>query len=269
MRDQPLFPYAGARPLQEYFQGQNDTGGGTTGTSNLTNPPTSMPNGVIVPGYDNYWGGAEFQYCLFSTTVAAWAAVTIKPALANNRFGFVASAVANTANQSRPVGIAIQQMAAGQYGWAVVSGHRPVLCGASIATDTPLGITGAGQLGASSAGKEIENLVTVLPATTTVVKANAYVQSGSPIIQCTGNNTIDGWFVGVALAGTGIPANAVIQNIDADGRRVFMSTGPGVAGAALNATATGGVSVTGTYNDGTNFYNTVQFSRPFVQGRIT
>lgn len=269
MRDQPLFPYAGARPLQEYYQGQNDTGGGVTGTSNLTNPPTFMPNGAIIPGYDNYWGGAEFEYCLFSSTVAAWAPVTIKPALANNRLGFVASAIANTANQSRPVGIAIQQMATGQYGWVAISGHRPVLCGANVATDTPLGITGAGQLGASSAGKEIENLVTVLPSTTTVVKANAYVQSGSSIIQCTGNNTIDGWFVGVALSGTGIPANAVIQNIDPDGRRVFMSTGPGVAGAALNATATGGVSVTGTYNDGTNFYNTVQFSRPFAQGRIT
>jgi hypothetical protein len=268
MRDQPLFPYAGARPLQEYFLGANDTGGGTTGTSNLTNPPTSMPNGAIIPGFDNYWGGAEFQYCLFSTTVAAWAPVTIKPALANGRFGFVASAIANTANQSRPVGIAIQQMAAGQYGWAAVSGHRPVLCGANVATDTPLGITGAGQLGASSAGKEIENLVTVLPSTTTVVK-NALVLAGSPIIQFTGNNTIDGVFIGCALSGTGIPANAVVQTIDPDGRRIGMSTGPGVAGAALNATASGGVAVTATYNDGTNFYNTVQFSRPFAQGRIT
>jgi hypothetical protein len=269
MRYGPLFPYAGARPLQEYFVGANDTGGGVTGTSNLTNPPTFMPNGVIVPGFDNYWGGVEFQYCLFNSTVAVWAPVTIKPALANGRFGFVASAVANTANQSRPVGFAVQQMASGQYGWVAISGLVPALSTASVAADASLGITGAGTLGASSAGKEIENLVGVLPATTTVVKANAYVQAGSPIIQCTGNNTIDGWFVGVALSGTGIPANAVIQNIDPDGRRVFMSTGPGVAGAALNATATGGVSVTGTYNDGTNFYNVVQANRPFVQGRIT
>lgn len=269
MRYGPLFPYAGARPLQEYVQGANDTGGGVTGTSNLTNPPTSMPNGVIVPGFDNYWGGVEFQYCLFSSTVAAWAPVTIKPALANGRFGFVAAAIANTANQARPVGFAIQQMAAGQYGWVAVSGLVPALSTASVAADAAIGITGAGTLGATSAGKEIENCVVVLPATTTVVKANASVQSGSPIIQCTGNNTIDGWFVGVALSGTGIPANAVVQNIDPDGRRVYMSTGPGVAGAALNATASGGVSVTGTYNDGTNFYNIVQCSRPFSQGRIT
>lgn len=269
MRYGPLFPYAGARPLQEYFQGANDTGGGVTGTSNMTNPPTFMPNGVIVAGYDNYWGGVEFQYCLFSTTVAAWAPCTVKPALANGRFGFVASAIANTANQARPVGIAIAQMAAGQYGWLAVSGLVPVLSTASVAADAALGITGAGTLGATGAGKEIENLVGVLPATTTVVKANASVTSGSPIITFTGNNTIDGVFIGCALSGTGIPANAVVQTIDPDGRRCTMSTGPGVAGAALNATASGGVSVTATYNDGTNFYNIVQCNRPYSQGRIT
>lgn len=271
MRYGPLFPYAGARPLQEYFLGANDTaspafGAGYNGPGAA---PQSMPNGVIVPGYDNYWGGVEFQYCLFSTTVPPWTPVTIKPALANGKFGFVAAAVANSANQSRPLGIAIAAMAAGQYGWVAISGLVPVLSGASIATDTPLGITAAGQLGASSAGKEIENLINVLPATTTVVKANATLLSGSPIIQFTGNNTIDGLFIGCALSGTGIPANAVVQTIDPDGRRVTMSTGPGVAGAVLNATQSGGVSVTGTYNDATNFYNVVQLNRPFVQGRIT
>jgi hypothetical protein len=98
-------------------------------------------------------------------------------------------------------------------------------------------------LGATSAGKEISNMVGVLPATTTVAKS-CLVTSGSPIILITGNNTVDGWFIGTALSGTGIPANAVVQTIDPDGRRVSMSTGPGVAGAALNATASGGVSLT-------------------------
>lgn len=278
MRYGPLFPYAGARPLQEYFQGVNDVGGGGSGVtaSGYLGPgsiSTFMPSGVIVPGFDNYWGGVEFLYCYFGTTVAAWAPVTIKPSNAvtnfTNKFVFTAAAVANTANQARSLGVAIQQMASGQFGWVAVSGLVPVLSGASVAADATLGITGAGQLGATSAGKEIQNLVGVLPATTTVVKANATVLSGSPIIQLTGNNTVDGWFVGVALSGTGIPANAVVQNIDPDGRRITMSTGPGVAGAALNATASGGVSITGTYNDGTNFYNVVMCDRPNCQGRIT
>ena len=278
MRYGPLFPYAGARPLQEYFLGANDVGGAATGVtaSGYQGPgsiTTFMPSGVIVPGFDNYWGGVEFMYCYFGTAVPPWTPVTIKPsnAVANftNKFVFTAAAVANTANQSRPVGIAIANQPIGSFGWVAVSGLCPVLSGASIAADTPLGITAAGQLGASSAGKEIENLIGVLPATTTVVKANATVLSGSPIIQFTGNNTIDGLFIGCALSGTGIPANAVVQTIDPDGRRITMSTGPGVAGAALNATQSGGISVTATYNDGTNFYNIVQLNRPFCQGRIT
>lgn len=271
MRYGPLFPYAGARPLQEYFLAANDVGSPDFGAgyNGPGSVPPAMPNGCIVPGYDNYWGGVEFQYVQAQTTIAPWTPCTILPALVGGRFQFVASAVANTANQSRPLGIAIAAMAAGQYGWVAVSGLVPVLSTASVAANTSLGITGAGTLGASSAGKEIENLIGVLPATTTVVKNNATLVSGSPIIQFTGNNTIDGLFIGCALSGTGIPANAVVQSIDPDGRRVTMSTGPGVAGATLNATASGGVAITGTYNDGTNFYNIVQLNRPFCQGRIT
>lgn len=276
MRYGPLFPYVGARPLQEYFLGTNDQGGGDTGISvpsQLTNTPTFMPNGAIIPGYDNYWGGVEFQYCYFATLTPPWTPVTILPTNAvsgfTQRFLFGATAIANTANQSRPMGIAITTQPAGSFGWVAVTGLVPALSNASIAANTSIGINTTGVLGASSAGKEIENAIVVQPATTTVVKNNATTLSGSPIIQFTGNNTIDGVFIGAALSGVGIPANAVVQNIDPDGRRIFMSTGPGVAGSALNATASGGVAITATYNDGTNFYNILQINRPFCQGRIT
>ena len=68
-----------------------------------------------------------------------------------------------------------------------------------------------------------------------------------------------------------IPAGAVVGALDADGRRFTMVAGPGVtaASALANATATGGITLTGTYNDGTNYYNILQLNRPFVQGRIT
>ena len=276
MRYGYVFPYAGARPLQEYFQGVNDQGGGTTGISvpsQLTNTPTYMPSGVIVAGFDNYWGGVEFQYCYFATLVPPWTPVTITPsnlvAGFTQRFLFTAAAVANTANQSRPMGVTIQNQPIGSFGWVAVSGLVPGVSNASLAANVSVGINAAGQLGASSAGKEIENAVVILPATTTVVKPNATVVANSPIVQFTGNNTIDGLFIGCALSGVGIPANAVVQNIDPDGRRVFMSTGPGVAGASLNATASGGISVTATYNDSVNFYNILQLNRPSCQGRIT
>jgi hypothetical protein len=272
MRYGPLFPYAGARPLQEYFLGANDLGAPTGyRAADYTGPggaPTFMPNGVIVPGYDNYWGGVEFQYCYFQSTLGPWAPVTIKPAIVNSRYQFVASAVANTANQARPIGLTVAATATGQWGWVAVSGLIPALCTASVAADATLGITGAGTLGATSAGKEISNMVSVLPATTTVTKT-VLVTAGSPVVRCTGNNTIDGLFIGVAVSGTGIPANAVVQTIDPNGFQFTMSTGPGVAGSALNATLTGGITLTGTYNDGTNFYNVVQANRPNCQGRIT
>lgn len=270
MRYIPATPYAGARPLQEYFLGSNDTaapgyGAGYTGPGGA---PTSMPNGLIIAGFDNYWGGVEFLYAQFNSTVAPWAPVAFTPALVNARYAFVASAVANTANQARPIGFAIAPMAAGQWGWAAVSGFTPVLSTATVAANTPMGITGAGTLGATSAGKEIENLVSILPATTTITK-NVALTSGQPFIQVTGNNSIDGLFIGAAVTGTGIPASSVVQTLDADGRRFTISTGPGVAGAVALPTQSGGIVLTATYNDGTNFYNIAQYDRPFAQGRIT
>jgi hypothetical protein len=270
MRYGPAFPYAGARPLQEYYLGANDTaaqgfGAGYTGPGG---PPTSMPNGLIVPGFDNYWGGVEFLYAAFTGAVSCWAAVSLAPALVNARYAFVASALANTANQARSVAFNIAPQAAGQWGWVAVSGFTPVLSTATIAANTPMGITGAGTLGASSAGKEIENLNSILPATTTVAK-NASVVSGQPFVQITGNNTIDGLFLGCAVSGTGIPAGAVVATLDPDGRRFTMSAGPGLGGAQVTPTQSGGIVLTGTYNDGTNFYNIAQYDRPFAQGRIT
>lgn len=274
MRYGPLLPYAGARPLQEYFLGANDLGSpdfgaGYNGPGSI---PPAFPPGAILPGYDNYWGGVEFQYCYFNSAVAPWTPVTIAPAnnLVTGHFVFVASAVANTANQSRPLGVAIALQAAGQYGWVAVSGLVPVLSTASVSAAASLGITGAGTLGATSAGKEIENMVGVLPATTTLTK-NVTTISGSSVVLVTGNNTIDGLFIGAAVSGTGIPAGAVVGLLDPDGRRFTMYAGPGVsAGSALaTATASGGITLTATYNDGTNFYNIVQANRPFCQGRIT
>ncbi|HEY6022771.1 MAG TPA: hypothetical protein VIV34_01185, partial [Pseudolabrys sp.] len=65
--------------------------------------------------------------------------------------------------------------------------------------------------------------------------------------------------VGMAVTGTGIPASTTISAINPD-NTVVMSA---------NATATGSVSVTGTYNDGTNFWNVLVVDRPLAQGAIT
>jgi hypothetical protein len=271
MRYGALFPYAGGRPLQEYFLSANDIGGGVTGMTAFAGPgsaPNFMPAGVIVPGYDNYWGGVEFMYVQANGAIPVWQLVQIIPAVVSGRIQFQATVLANAANQVRPVGVAIQTMAATQFGWVAVGGLVPVSCTATVAANTPFGIAAAGQGGADSAGKEIENAVVILPATTTVTK-NATLVANSPIVQITGNNTIDGLFVGCAVSGTGIPAATVVGALDPDGRRFTMTAGPGAGGANVNATAGGGIVLTGTYNDGTNFYNIAHLNRPFAQGRIT
>jgi hypothetical protein len=77
----------------------------------------------------------------------------------------------------------------------------------------------------------------------------------------------DGWFEGMALTGTGIPASTCVGDIDASGTVVLMvQTG---TTTVQNATATGSVSVTGTYNDGTRYWNVATLNRPFAQGAIT
>jgi hypothetical protein len=273
MRYQALFPYAGIRPLQEYFLPANDVGGGIAGfpASSFGGPggaPNFMPAGAIVPAYDNYFGGVEFIYAQANGTINAWNACQLLPALVSGRIQYQAVQLANSSNTARPVCVAIQQMATGQFGWFAVGGLVPITGTANVAAAAPIGITGAGTVGATSAGKEIENAISVLPSTTTLTK-NVLLTAGSPIVLVTGNNTIDGIFIGAAVSGTSIPANAVVQTLDPDGRRFTMSTGPGVAGAALNATASGGIVMTVSYTDGTNLYNVCHLNRPFAQGRIT
>ena len=94
-------------------------------------------------------------------------------------------------------------------------------------------------------------------ATATLVRYGPYVwfsENGAP----PGRHTSQiRRAVGVAVTGTGIPASTTITAIDPDNRTVTMSA---------NATATGSVSVTGTYNDATIFYNVVTVNRPGAQG---
>ena len=164
-----------------------------------------------------------------------------------------AVAVPNTANTGRPVAAAMFPMVAGQFGWFQTEGQAAISATASVAAGVTFGITAAGQVGANSAGKQILSSASAAPSTTTVVKANALTVSGSNVITVPNS---DGWFVGVTVSGTGIPASTTITGISPDGRVVTLSA---------NATASGVVSLTGTYTG----FIIAQLSSPFVQGAIT
>lgn len=238
------FPLIGVQPVGNYFQ-----------------PDTTqrMPLGAVIASNDPYWGGGEYIYLQANATLNQGAAVTWNAAA-----GFLAINLPNTANQSVSVAWATYPMTTGQFGWFKLSGQVIANSTASVAAGSPTGITAAGQIGASSAGKEIVGANSIAPATTTVTKANSVTRNGSN--QLVVPNT-DGLFVGCAISGTGIPASTYIGAISSDGRTISMTASN--LSTAQNATATGAITVTGTYNDGTTFYNVLYADRAFAQGRIS
>lgn len=213
--------------------------------------------GATLAVVDPYYGGQELIYL----QIAASTALNVGHAVTWDSANQIV-ALPNTANQGVPVALALNAVASStsvQYGWFLIEGQALAWSSASVAAAAAIGIVAAGQLGANSAGKQILNVRVAAAATTTVAKTNTQTTNGSPTIRTTQSGT-DGWFVGMALSGTGIPASTVITAIDPDNRTVTMNN---------NATATGSVTVTGTRNDGTNFWNLVVIDRPFSQGAIT
>jgi len=216
-----------------------------------------VPLGTMATVIDPYWGGGEVIRLRVPANTTA--IPTGGVAIYNNAFTY--AICPNTANLGQPLAAAVTAVPlnAGfdQYAWFYVSGSFPALSNASVAANTAIGIAAAGQLGANSAGKQVLNARNQVAATTTVVKANSNTTAGSTMLKVTNS---DGWFVGLFLSGTGIPAATTISAIDASGTCITLSAA---------ATATGSVSVTGTYNNATIFWNVVNGQRVFAQGAIT
>jgi len=232
---------------------------GTQPVGNFFIPDTTQRHklGATLSVVDPYYGGQEMIYLAIpaSTALNVGHAVTWD---INNQI----VALPNTAGQGVPVALALNAVASNasvQYSWFVIEGQTLAWSNASVAAAALIGVVAAGQLGAVANGKEILNARVAAAATTTVAKANTYTQSGSTLLRCSQAGT-DGWFVGMALSGTGIAASTTITAIDTDNRTVTMNNA---------ATATGSVTVTGTRNDGTNFFNVVTIDRPFAQGQVT
>lgn len=238
------FPLIGSQPIGNYF---------------APDSTQRHPLGAIIASDDPFWGGGEYIYLQANATLNQGAAVTW-----NASAGWQAINLPNTANQSVSVAWAIYPMTTGQYGWFKLSGLVVANSTASVAAGSPTGITAAGQVGATSAGKEIVGANSVQAATATITKANTVTRNGSPLIQVPNS---DGLFVGLAISGTGIPASTYIGAISSDGRTITMTQSN--LSTTQNATATGAITLTGTMNDGTTFYNVLYADRAFAQGRIT
>jgi hypothetical protein len=212
--------------------------------------------GLLLSAVGDYWGGREVIYARANGAIRAAGLCVLTPTIASGSWRYDMTEVPNTANLGRPLYIAMSPMTAGQFGWFVASGIAPVASGASVAVGVAIGITAAGVAGANSAGKQILNATVVAPATTTVVKAGAANAASNQLRVQSG----DGWFPGVYLSGTGIAAGTTVTSISDDGQFVTLSA---------NTTAAVNGNVTGTYNNGTIFYNVLHVDHAFAQGAIT
>lgn len=242
------YPLIGSQPVGNFFA-----------------PDTTQrhPLGSVITYNDPYWGGGEAIYLQMPVSTALQSGTVLAYDTATS---FVASAVPNTANLGKSVAVLMNYVAsntAAQYAWCQTSGQSPVYATASVAADTAFGITAAGQVGAVANGKQILNARITKAATTTVTKANTQTMNGSNIIRP--QNT-DGLFVGCPISGTGIPASTYIGAIGPQ-HAIAMTTSD--LATAANATATGSITLTGTYNDSTKFWNVATYDRPFAQGQVT
>lgn len=204
-----------------------------------------FPLGMYQDMVDEYYGWGTFVY----GKAAAAIAVGILNYMDEN---WLATATPNTANTGYPIYCSRANMAINTFGWFQVAGQYPMKATASVAAGAAIGLTGAGTVGANSAGKQILGVRVVRPGTATIVIAGVQTINGSPIIQVP---NVAGLFVGLAASGAGIAAST-ISAIDSSQNKLTLSA---------NCTATGSVSATFTY---TGFLG-VQANFPFVQGAIT
>lgn len=243
----PLNSFLGAQPFGNWFA-----------------PDTTQrhPIGSVVPAVDPFWGYAEFVYGKAGGTIAAFQMAQFGITISGSSTVHAMIVHPNTANTGRPVFIAMNSMTSGQFGWfARVATLTPIAATNSIAADTAFAIVAAGNAGTLANGKQIVNAHNQLPSSQTVVKANTLTQNGSAtLVTAMG---YDGWFLGMALSGTGIPASTVVAKLDPDGRTVYTGSAIGTVGDK-NATASGSVSVTGTATG----YILATVANPFVQGQI-
>jgi hypothetical protein len=234
----PVTPYVGVQPFNDWFTPD------TIGRQQL---------GMIISAVDPYWGGGDFVYVRSNDAL-------VKGSWATWDELWQATLIPSAANQGFPVGVAMAPMSAGKFGWLQVAGLAVYKTGATVAADAAIGIGAAGVAGAFSAGKQLVNVRNRRSATAAITRS-AQQTAGSPVLRTTG---FDGFFLGMALSGTGIPAGTVVGALDPDGMRIYTGSAVGVTGDK-NSTATGQFTLTGTYTG----YGAGLIQYPYAQGAIT
>lgn len=230
--------FAGNQPFNDWFE-----------------PDTTQRHvlGLQVDAVDPFWGGATFIYAQSGEALT-------KGNLVNWTSVFSLIKLPSTANMGRCFGVVMNQMAINEFGWVQVTGRAVASSSADVAADAAAGIGTAGNVGANSAGKQLLGYRAQIANAGTVAITNVQTTNNSAVLRTKG---YDGWFIGMALSGSGIPASTIVSKLDPDGRTVYM--GATVGALDKLATATASVTVTGTY---TGFLGAM-IAWPHTQGAIT
>lgn len=221
-----------------------------------------MQLGLKVAAVDPFWGYGEFIYiksndAILKGSLVAYNGATMAAGTATAKQGVL---LPSTAGQGFPFGVAMAPMASGTYGWIQVAGTVVYKTNATVAADTAVAVAAAGIVGTLANGKQLVNCRNTVAATgTNTAIVNTTLNTGV----LTFRDGYDGFFLGMALSGTGIPASTVVAKLDPDGRTIYTGSAIGTLGDK-NSTASGSITLTGTY---TGFGQGV-IMYPFAQGQI-
>ena len=136
------------------------------GTSAIPTPPAVL--GQVERAFDPTYGAGEF------ILLVGVASTTVGSLVTYDGSTYQTTLAATTANQARPVAVAMSANTAGSFGWYQIEGTA--VCAKStssnFAATVAVGVKSTGKVGATGSGKEIlgartANAATVASATTT------------------------------------------------------------------------------------------------------
>jgi len=149
----------------------------------VTDTVKNHPIGMIVSAVDPVYGAGEFIYLLGVASTVVGSVVTYVGNTTGTPTGQTTLA-ANTANQARPIAVAMSVNVAGQYGWYQVYGNAVCATNGTLAAGpAPVYLAGSGQLtSTAAAGTQVLGAINVT-ATGTPAANQAVVEINRPHAQ--------------------------------------------------------------------------------------
>jgi predicted RecA/RadA family phage recombinase len=212
-----------------------------------------QPLGMTVTAVDPYWGTGKFVYIKSADAI-------LKGSLVMWTEAYAGALLPSTAGQGFSFGVAMAPIPSGSYGWIQTEGFAVYKTNATVAADTAVAVAAAGIAGTLANGKQLLNTRNRISATGTKTVVAATMLGSAKVVCASG---YDGFFIGMALSGTGIPASTVVAALDPDGRTIYTGSAIGTTGDK-NSTATGSITLTGTYTG----YGAAIINNPIAQGQV-